>query len=101
METVKEISSDSGLDDSTDRGKHGMRCQSNREFEDMALSMSLLSLEAKEERALGMRWMGRRCCGTNQGVWQPVFCIFSCRKGKMIVHIVSIESLAFSLSLLG
>jgi len=57
METVEEISSDSGPDDSTDRGKHCMRCQSNREFEDMALLMSLLSLEAKEERALGMRWM--------------------------------------------
>ena len=59
MEEVKETPCDRGPDERTERGKHTKRCQSNSEFEEMALLMSFLSPEAKEERvALGMWWIG-------------------------------------------
>jgi len=59
MEEVKETPCDRGPDEKTGRGKHTKRCQSNSEFEEMALLISLLSPEAKEGRAaLGMRWKG-------------------------------------------
>jgi len=59
MEEVKETPCDRGPDERTERGKHTKRCQSNSEFEEMALLMSLLSPEAKQGRvALGMQWIG-------------------------------------------
>jgi len=58
MEVVKETPCDRGPDERTERGKHTKRCQSNSEFEEMALLMNLLSPEAKEGRAaLGKRWI--------------------------------------------
>ena len=54
MEEVKETPCDRGPDERTERGKHTKRCQSNSEFEEIAL----LSPEAKEGRAaLEMRWL--------------------------------------------
>ena len=60
MEEVKEILCDWGPDEKPERGKHTKRCQSNSEFEEMALLLSLLSPEAKEggRAALGMRRIG-------------------------------------------
>jgi len=43
MEEVKETPCDRGPDERTERGKHTKRCQSNGEFEEMALLMSLIS----------------------------------------------------------
>ena len=59
MEEVKETPCDRGSDERNERGKHTKWCQSNSEFEEMALLISLLSPEAKEGCAvLGMRWIG-------------------------------------------
>ena len=59
MEEVKETPCDRGPDERTERGKHTKRCQSNSEFEEIALLISLPSPDAKEGRgALGMRWIG-------------------------------------------
>jgi len=56
---VKKTPCDRGPDESTERGKHTKRCQSNSEFEEIALFMSLLSPEAKEGcSAMGMQWIG-------------------------------------------
>ena len=58
MEKVKETPCDRGPDDKSERGEHTKGCQSNSEFEEMALLISLLSPEAKEGRAAwGMRWI--------------------------------------------
>jgi len=55
-EKVKEILCD--REERTEKEKHTKRCQSNNEFEQMALLISLPSPEAKEgHAALGMRWI--------------------------------------------
>ena len=49
MEEVKETPCDRGPDERTEWGKHNKRCQSNSDFEEMALLISLQSPRGKRK----------------------------------------------------